>query len=101
MSRSDNQRVLVQPYQFVFSQMPSKINLEIEICVQEIYQGTPLGTVLMQGEGNRIGHREELQYSCTRALANSVELWSCDGPSELDHLEARVLDLYTPTVTSH
>lgn len=74
--RSNNQLILVQPYRFVFSQIPPERNCEIEICVQEVYQGMPLESVPIWGEGNRIGHREELQYSCTRALANSVEPWS-------------------------
>lgn len=66
--------------------MPPKINSETEIYVQEIYQKVSLGTVPLWGVGNMIGHREELQYSCRRALANSVEPWIWDGPSEVDHL---------------
>lgn len=57
--------------------------------MQEIYQGIPLGSVPMWGEGNRIEQREELEYSCTRASANTVEPQSWGGPSELDQITLR------------
>lgn len=55
----------------------------------------------MGEKGSRIGQKEELQNSCTRASASPTEPCSWADSSELKHHEARGLGLYIPAVTSH